>query len=327
MIGFRFRLFWFLFLITIVPFTMGIMIVVRLTTEEFISAAVNRLDTIAQLQEARVKDALNEMLVNTQAITSEALITAYESYLLDPEANEAVLMRTMNSIKSTHGGTKTISLLDNAGTIIVSTDPDEVGNAAHAEWGAARSSMRLVEVFKDEDNILRLRFMGPVRSEGSVIGYSEIITTDESFVRITDAYEGFGSTGETHLVTRNRAGDVIFLNPLRFDPGAALRRALPKESTNVVSVIAVSGEHHILTERGYVDYRGQPVIAVTRYVPALDWGIVVKMDRLEILSPIFAFQRRVWIVVLGFYLLTFMACLATPLMTKFRAHRGTRTRT
>src|SRR4030066_573054 len=46
-----------------------------------------------------------------------------------------------------------------------------------------------------------------------------------------------------------------------------------------------------------MDYRGKPVAAAWRYLPELDWGMVVKLDADEVFAPIYR-QRAVMLQVL-----------------------------
>ena len=78
----------------------------------------------------------------------------------------------------------------------------------------------------------------------------------------------------------------FFLTPLRFDAGAALVRAVSKERQDIPIISAINGEERLFTEDGVHDYRGENIIAVSKFVDALDWGLVVKQDTTEALLPV-----------------------------------------
>jgi two-component system cell cycle sensor histidine kinase/response regulator CckA len=90
------------------------------------------------------------------------------------------------------------------------------------------------------------------------------------------------SSGETLLV-RREGDEVVFLNDLRFRQGAALRLRMPMSSRENPAVLAVLGAQGVLQG---VDYRGVPVLAAVRPVPALPWFLVAKMDTEEVEAPI-----------------------------------------
>ncbi|MCX6089506.1 MAG: PAS domain S-box protein [Candidatus Atribacteria bacterium] len=105
-------------------------------------------------------------------------------------------------------------------------------------------------------------------------------------------------TAET-LLLRREGNDVLYLNELRFQKGAALTLRLPLESNDVPAVKAALGQEGIVEGR---DYRGVPVIAVVRTVPDSPWFLVARMDTAEVYAPI---RERIWIigVVVGILLL------------------------
>jgi sigma-B regulation protein RsbU (phosphoserine phosphatase) len=108
------------------------------------------------------------------------------------------------------------------------------------------------------------------------------LNNDELF-RVIHDYTGLGETGET-MLTRRAGEDVMFIAPLRYDPDAAFRLKLPlggsQDGPSQRSARGYRGEG--LT----VDYRGEPVLAVWRYVPAVGAGLVVKIDSEEAFRPI-----------------------------------------
>ena len=121
---------------------------------------------------------------------------------------------------------------------------------------------------------------------------------------------GLGKTGETVLGKKD-GGEVIFLNPLKNDPRAALERRLSfrekfgKPIQEAVQGRAGSGRLN--------DYRGVEVIAAWRTIPVIGWGIVAKIDSEEA----FAEARHI-----GHFVVLIMAVLILlcGLMAFFIAH-------
>ena len=94
---------------------------------------------------------------------------------------------------------------------------------------------------------------------------------------------GLGNTGEV-LVAKKIGNQAEFLNPLRHDPDAALKRrvSLGEEAGRPIQE-AVQGR----TGAGLsIDYRGKKVIAAWRYIPSLDWGLVAKIDAEEAFADV-----------------------------------------
>jgi PAS domain S-box-containing protein len=90
------------------------------------------------------------------------------------------------------------------------------------------------------------------------------------------------------LLVRREGAEVVFLNELRFQAGAALELRFPLEDTRLPAVRAVLGREGIVEG---IDYRGVPVIACVHAVPDSPWFLVAKMDTAEVYAPL---RERLW---------------------------------
>ncbi len=86
------------------------------------------------------------------------------------------------------------------------------------------------------------------------------------------------STSAETLLVRREGGQVLYLNELRHESGAALNLTIPITQTDVPAVKAVLGTHGIVDG---IDYRGVKVVAAVQSVPDSPWFIVAKMDTSE----------------------------------------------
>ena len=123
----------------------------------------------------------------------------------------------------------------------------------------------------------------PVLQENRQVGVVALHLSNDELLRVIHDYAGLGETGET-VLTRSAGDEVIYITPLRHDPQAAFRLK--------VAVGASQAAPSQRAARGYrgegltVDYRGEPVLAVWRHVPAVGAGLVVKIDTREAFRPI-----------------------------------------
>ena len=129
----------------------------------------------------------------------------------------------------------------------------------------------------------------------------------KSLYAITQDYTGLGETGETILASRDGNGDALFLTPIRFDPDAAMTRVIEKTQRNVPMTQALMGKQTRMSD-GAVDYIGLPVIAATRYLPNLDWGLVAKVQVRELEAPIR--RLRNWVIGISVAVLGLAAVLS-----------------
>ena len=121
----------------------------------------------------------------------------------------------------------------------------------------------------------------PVFEGTEFIGAVVLQMSNQGICELVGDYTGLGKTGETAIATK-KGDEVVFITPLRHDPKAAFIRK--------VSIGAKGGldiQKAVQTEEGSgitVDYRGQKVLSVWRYLPSFRLGMVVKMDIDEVFS-------------------------------------------
>jgi signal transduction histidine kinase len=111
------------------------------------------------------------------------------------------------------------------------------------------------------------------------VGGVTIIYNLEDFLSMLKAFEKLTSTGEIVLAKEDANGDALVINPLRFFPDASLNLTVSKNQTNTPTIQSLLKNENSFTDT--VDYRDVPVLAVTRYIDKLDWGLVVKIDKTE----------------------------------------------
>ncbi len=148
-------------------------------------------------------------------------------------------------------------------------------------------------VFKSKDKYYVYLMTSVGRNDNSVLGYIACkYELSEVFNSILD-YTGLGKTGET-LLGELRGNDVLFLNPLRHDPTAALNRKVSLGSDKAIPIQeAVQG----LSGNGIdIDYRKKKVVSSWVYIPKLKWGLVAKIDVAETFRPVYDLQYRIYII-------------------------------
>ena len=118
-------------------------------------------------------------------------------------------------------------------------------------------------------------------------------------------------TAETLLV-RQDADDVLFLNDLRYRPGAALHLRLPLSLTRLPAARALRGEVEI--NEG-LDYRRVPVVATGRRIPGSAWAMVAKIDRDEVYAPL---RHQLFIGIIGLSALLLACVLLVGLLWRQR---------
>jgi len=133
----------------------------------------------------------------------------------------------------------------------------------------------------------------PIIKDGRVLGVVAMqFDTDQLYATINNL-AGLGNTGE--VVVGQQLGDHILITaPLRHDSEAAFKRTIALSDSNALA-IRQSAQGKSGSAR-FIDWRGQEVIAVWQYIPALKWGLVVKVDTAEA----FGYWRKIQSGLIGY---------------------------
>jgi PAS domain S-box-containing protein len=152
---------------------------------------------------------------------------------------------------------------------------------------AARTGDRiLVDEIEAHGSHVHLRLWAPMRavdSQSSAPSAWLLLSVDVSrtLYPIVARLPIETRTGEVAF-WRMRGDSLEALSPLRYVPNAALRYRTPTARSAVATAhfTSHSDSQHV------ADYRGVPVVAAVRRVPATDWVLVAKIDRAEVIAPV-----------------------------------------
>jgi len=129
--------------------------------------------------------------------------------------------------------------------------------------------------------------VAPVLNEGVVIGAIALQLDVNKLEAVAADRTGLGRSGETVLAQQDH-GDTIYTAALRHVENAAYHYRVPLEKAALPMQKALGGDHG----QGIIlDYAGIEGVAAWRYLPALGWGMVVKIDTDEALAPAAKLRR------------------------------------
>ena len=123
----------------------------------------------------------------------------------------------------------------------------------------------------------------PIRAGDRLLGVLAMQVDIDELIAKLNTRKGLGETGEI-LAGMIYGEEVMLINDLRHSQNTASLAA----DTMVPLVKAARGMGGSGIAR---DYRGHPVIAVWRHVPAMNWGLVVKIDVKEALHTVYELRR------------------------------------
>ncbi|MCB1644811.1 MAG: HAMP domain-containing protein [Pseudomonadales bacterium] len=130
-----------------------------------------------------------------------------------------------------------------------------------------------------EDGNLRVVFTSTLELAGSVIGYAEGVFDATDLYTVTGNFTGLGETGEALVVMSEGEDQILVLNPVRHLMEDGLRRVRLEDAPEPMRQVLAGNE--VVISDGVRDYRGERVLAATRFVDGLSWGLIVKIDQAE----------------------------------------------
>ncbi len=297
---------------------------------------IAHLTSVADLKKEQINNWLDERSADARLLADNFLNQEHLSEILAPEVPPesrafyaSFLTDNLQSLQNARVGYNEIFIVDPAGRVLLSTDEDSVGEdrysspAVRALLGGGQ--LNIIEdihisPYSGEIEMAFGHLMMAVDLETlevlpEVAGAVVIrVSMEETIYPLIQAWPGMGATGETLLV-RREAGNTLFLNPLRFNQGAALRLTVPGDSIHARPAhLATAGLEGISQT---TDYRAVPVLAAYRYIPEVNWGFVAKEDLSEAFNPIHELtQAWIGITLLGLAMAIGAALLFTRSLTR-----------
>jgi signal transduction histidine kinase len=256
--------------------------------KQIINDTLSKLEAISKIQENRVQNIIDQNYERLASLTSRfQLRIALNDYNINGTRESQQLMNNiLLAAKSGISGFKDIHILNPRGDMVASTDKDQIGtNHALQDFFVKGKQQNDISVFfKDKNQNLSEFLTGPLLLEDKFLGVVSIVSDAENLLSQFANYEGLGETGESVMAKRTPEGNALYLTPLRFDKNAAFQTVLPNDRINSPTAQALSKTEG--TFANLIDYRGQPVLAATRYVESMNWGLVTKIDKAEAFAPL-----------------------------------------
>lgn len=266
--------------------------------ESAVSAQVEReLDSVAQLKVRQIDDWRHRRLDEGVEITEQPLLMKLLlQKLAEPErGDDATLLAELRAIQK-HDDYVDVLLVDTTGTICFSVSGSQGvinGYSILTETLHAGAPIMTDLHVSSHVSMPHISVFVPVFDENQVVQGVLVLVTDarRSFYPLIQSWPVPSDTAETLLVRRD-GDDVLFLNELRHQAGAAFALRLPLSATEIVAVMAVQGREGIVYAK---DHRGLDVVAALRPVPDSPWFLVAKVDAAEAFA---GWQERAAMLVL-----------------------------
>jgi PAS domain S-box-containing protein len=266
---------------------------------------INELHSISKVKVDQIVQWRRERISDAQIISSDPLLF---EYLYSPQniSVKSRLHQRLNQIIHLVGYQNAAISTEN-GKLLISTDPNLSELDDTTLQAVTRSSLSNETIIGDfyinsRTESVSLDIASPViDSENSIkaVIILQIDPKDFLYPQI-QSWPVFSETAETLLVEKS-GGDVVFLNPLRYDPAVPLSLRIPLTSTEVPAVQAALG---VTGQFEGKDYRGINVLAEITRISDSPWFMIAKVDQEDLLSEIKGLESTVLLFVILSILMT-----------------------
>ena len=245
---------------------------------------------IGDLKVAELVDWRQGQMGNASTLRDNGAFSALaQRYLQDPRDGEArqAIAQWLTGYLAAYGYDR-VSLLDASAVERMSLPSDGeplspyLVSQAAAAIGSGQAS--LVDFYRDNPGEpAHMGLVIPILDGGRPLGTLAFrIDPSVYLYPFLAGWPTNSRTAET-LVVRREGDEVVFLNELRFQQGAALNLRLALAQQTSPASAAVRGVTGIMEG---LDYRGVPVIAYLSPVEDSPWFLVARIDRQEVYEPL-----------------------------------------
>jgi len=240
--------------------------------------SARQLDALAESKRRDLGKVLDGWRENVRLIRSRTrLREALSAHTKEPDpALLRDLSRIAGDVEQSSHSIRRLTLFDPAGQVLVS----EGQSVADPTWHeVSTDDVHFWGIHIEGDETLGVIFHSALRLADQQIGTIEVVFRVDAIQGVSDDFTGLGETGETYVVAATPEDHFMVLDSLRHDSTLALRTG-PLSEAPPAAAAAIRGNDTLIGEP-VIDYRGTSVIAATRALPELGWGIVVKIDEAE----------------------------------------------
>ena len=191
--------------------------------------ALVHLETMASLQKTRVERFLQRNYERFVFVAhNRPMRTALSESRFDPaQVDHSQVAGVLGEVTAADPAIENASLVDSHGRVLVSSDVSLHGAILHGIGRGSTLDPAVMVAYPMGWKIPQVTTSG-ILGDGR-LGLA-IRTRGEELAAALETDVAMGKTGESFLATRARNGDALFISPLKFDSGAALRRTVPKDA-------------------------------------------------------------------------------------------------
>ncbi|MDP2761441.1 MAG: cache domain-containing protein, partial [Sideroxyarcus sp.] len=255
-------------------------------------AAYANLEVIAQLKAGQIENWLGERYGDCAVLASDRVLALQANRFVQQEQDaelSRLILERLDKLRSSYNYAR-ILLFNADGRLLLSTGEEVTPASASPSLLRQALDSKQVQwrgIYRDEEGHIHLEWAVPLvvsdaRGERAVAVVVLSVTAQDFIFSLIRSWPTASASGETLLVRREGESAVIF-NELHHHKGLPINLRLPMSEPGSLAAIAIRANQPGIVHGK--DYRGVEVLAAYRPVAGTDWHIVTKIDRDEVLKP------------------------------------------
>lgn len=228
-----------------------------------------------------------------------------QSYKENPSAaTVAEITSIISDYRAENSTLRSVTILDTKGRAVSSTNPNYIDKnyAINPLFTLIQSGQPELRFSVNEAGKTELNLGSSLNISNELVGYVVINSEVNRYLDIVQDYQQLGTTGEVAIVAKDSTGHYRFQLPVRFDNSSYMKPA------NSVAITQLLGRESTILET-FKDYRGMEVLGTARQLPDTNWKVLVKIDKSEVLSPVFMLQKFTIYTMLGVLTLSILLAI------------------
>ncbi|WP_299026620.1 methyl-accepting chemotaxis protein [uncultured Thermanaerothrix sp.] len=262
-------------------------------------SATETLSDLADITSAQVRQWLEARQAEVEVMANAAEVVSMEP---------TRVMRVLTFYREKWGDYfETLLVIQPDGYALVSTDGQRNNMSDREYFKQAMSGQTVISeplVSKGSQHVV-IVFAAPIRSMGQVVGVMAAVVPTGAIEEIFDKAR-LGQTGDAYLIDRRG----VLITPSRFEEQLKAENRIKERSALELRIDTVASRAVLSGQEGngeYQGYRFRPVVGAYRYVPGVNWGLIVEQDVDEALAAANGLAR---ILIFGAIVMAGLAGLA-----------------
>ncbi len=253
------------------------------------SEILKKLEIVAKLKEKNFQNVFDQNNEKLNLVSSRyQLKVELDNYNnnYNKSKSQKIMNEILKAIKQEATKFEDIIILNLSGKVVASTNNTYL-DTIHTNdiyFIEGKKNNNVTILYKDNNQKLKSYLTGPLILNNKLLGVVTIFYDLGDLISMFKIFEEQVDTGEINLVKRDFNGDALIINPVRFGSDSSLNLTVSKDQVDTPIIQSLLKNEKTFSETK--DYRGVDVLAVTRYLEKLGWGLVVKMDKVEAFEPL-----------------------------------------